>query len=181
VALNKLTQSQSAEQAIHHVDSVLGLLLAVLIFLTNIVLSQVMSRSLVVGATFATLTTILVIMDIAFWILGVLLQVWLLKFLAWYFVAFGLVSDLEMVILSPLLLCCIFSLNGVSIFVLLLLASLVSVLFCWFVVRRAYVERLIAAGAQREAEDLNRIATQMCVALGVGVPLVLLLKLVGML
>lgn len=177
--LKTLTEAQKVEQSVYRVDSVLGLLLAVVTFESNLIIGQGSITSPLVGATLATLTVALLLSDIIFWVVAVLLQQWSLKFFAWYGTVFLLFNDGVMVILAPLRVCCGFNLDQLGIFIFLFVESNLSVVFCWFVVRQAYVQRLIAANAQRRAKEIEKLAAQMYRALAVVMSLGFFLKLIG--
>lgn len=179
--LKTLTEAQKVEQSVYRVDSVLGLLLAVVTFESNLIIGQGSITSPLVGATLATLTVALLLSDIIFWVVAVLLQQWSLKFFAWYGTVFLLFNDGVMVILAPLRVCCGFNLDQLGIFIFLFVESNLSVVFCWFVVRQAYVQRLIAANAQRRAKEIEKLAAQMYRALAVVMSLGFFLKLIGLL
>jgi hypothetical protein len=176
-----LTRTAEVEQAVYRVDSILGLLLAVLTFESNLVIGQGTAVSLSMGATLAQVATIGLLIEIFLWILGVLLQQWYLKFFAWYGTVFLLIFQTVNVILVPLRLCCGLSLDPLGIFGILFVESNLSVIFCWFVVRQAYVLRLVATKAQRQAKEISDLATGIYRLIAFGASLVLFFKLIGLL
>lgn len=179
----------SVEEAVHHVDTILGLLVTIMVFLANITASRPDIQP-IASQLQATRLAIVIVVSIAFWVIGVLLQNWIAKSVAWFTTAFAFFALVEMVLLGyfillyPTSLSSLFPLSPffqrLFVFALMLVPLVLSVLFCWYVVRRAYQQRLSAAGAMNERKKMEDVMRVSCWLFGIGMLLVLVGMLVGL-
>jgi len=138
-----LSQASAPEESvIHHVDSTLGLLLAIVIFLTGLAFN-IMQPSLGVSfAPGAIRSALAIACATVLWLIGVLRQVWFAKLMAWALATYSLL----MPALTLLIIYSVLSFGAVAPSYLLgfnLIGACVgSSLFVWYVVRRSYLIRL---------------------------------------
>jgi hypothetical protein len=149
-----LSQASAPEEsAIHNVDSTLGLLLAIVIFLTGLtfnILQMGLGESIVPEAiesalTIASATTV--------WLIGVLCRVSPLKIAAWGLTIYLLLTPAIVL----LVIYTAMSFGAIAPSYLLDLripsACIGSSLFLWYIVRSAYQSRLLLAGDSRAQRD----------------------------
>jgi len=154
VGEGRLGQSGAQEEtAIHHVDSTLGLLVAISVFFASVLSDLV--QELVAGssAIFVILIALLIAVGLLTWVIGVLRQSWPLKVSAWLSIAYTLLYESYLVIIIVAVAFAGVSMPRVLIIAGLFVPVLGASLFMWYVVRRAYLDRLSTTPRAEELTD----------------------------
>jgi hypothetical protein len=80
----RLTQATGAvEAATHSIDSLLGIVLTLIIFEGSLLITHYVTFFSEGSMAFSFIIVILVVISVMAWIVGILLQNWQLKFMAW--------------------------------------------------------------------------------------------------
>ena len=141
------------ESAVHHVDSTLGLLLAIVIFLTGLAFNIMQTGLGESVAPDAIRSALSIASATVLWLIGVLRQAWLAKLAAWALTIYLLLMPALVLLVIYVAL----SFGAVAPSCLLDLriigACIGSSLFLWYIVRRAYQSRLLFAGDSRAQRD----------------------------
>lgn len=141
------------ESAIHQVDSTLGILLAIVIFLTNLSFSLFQMRLGESVALDAIRSALSIGSATVLWLIGLLRRVWILKLAAWALTIYQLLMPAFVLLIIYIAIS-----FGASVPLYLLNfrvigACIGSSLFLWYIVRSAYQSRLPLAGDSRAQRD----------------------------
>lgn len=160
----RLGQSGAQEEtAIHHVDSTLGLLVAISVFFASLLYD--LGRELAVegSAIIVIELALLIAFDLLAWVVGVLGQSWSLKIAAWFSTALILLMESLMLALPLVVGFAGVSLPRILIIAVWFMPFLGASLFLWYVVRRAYLDRLPTTPPAKELRDMiDRLSRWGC-------------------
>ena len=165
-------------EVIHHVDSAFGILLAIVVFQSNLIANLLRGSNSQRGEIFAIALSLLLIFAILNGLVGILKQSWPLKLLAWHITLTLLLWEFASLLVGVMPIqmsdILVFWRSGVPLVVLLLLSSMLT----RSMVFRAYERRLHSVAPKGIEIEILRLHKNGPLWVGVIVAIIMLVMMV---